>query len=147
MDPGRRRLCQWSGGALIGAAMGGCASSVQLAPGVYNAGSPSRVQQSDVLEERAQDHFFNVCRDAGGLYVVSAYCTHARCVIQFESPSTGAARLGFICSCHGSEFDYGGAVINPPAPRSLDHYRLTFDAYGDMIVDTNTIVDATVRAK
>jgi thiosulfate dehydrogenase [quinone] large subunit len=43
----------------------------------------------------------------------SAICSHAGCTVQFQSG-------GFICPCHGSQFDgTSGAVLNGPAPSGL----------------------------
>jgi thiosulfate dehydrogenase [quinone] large subunit len=43
----------------------------------------------------------------------SAICSHAGCTVQFQSG-------GFICPCHGSQFDgTTGAVLNGPAPSGL----------------------------
>jgi Rieske Fe-S protein len=135
--------------ALVGAALPSTACGgggvTQLAPGIFNSGKPSQVALNDVLEQRAPDVAYDICRDAKGLYALAAYCTHAHCVLQFETPAQGAANLGFICNCHNSEFDYNGAVLSPPAPTALAHYKLTLDAAGDMIVDTNTVVDPATR--
>jgi hypothetical protein len=38
-------------------------------------------------------------------------------------------------------------VVSPPAPKPLDHYQLTLDASGNMIIDPNTVVDPATRTQ
>jgi ubiquinol-cytochrome c reductase iron-sulfur subunit len=46
---------------------------------------------------------------------VSGICTHAGCRIMQPLGQHG----GFVCPCHGSEFDIYGHVIKGPAKRDL----------------------------
>ncbi|HKZ19335.1 MAG TPA: universal stress protein [Acidimicrobiia bacterium] len=50
----------------------------------------------------------------GSTYLLSARCTHMGCVVGWNS----RART-WDCPCHGSRYDYAGAVINGPAARPL----------------------------
>ncbi len=52
--------------------------------------------------------------DDGSTYLLSARCTHMGCVVGWNS----RART-WDCPCHGSRYDYAGAVINGPAARPL----------------------------
>ncbi|MDD2720745.1 MAG: ubiquinol-cytochrome c reductase iron-sulfur subunit [Gallionella sp.] len=45
--------------------------------------------------------------------VVVGVCTHMGCVPNQEGP-------GWICHCHGSEYDHSGRVIRGPAPKNLE---------------------------
>lgn len=45
--------------------------------------------------------------------VVVGVCTHMGCVPNKEGP-------GWICHCHGSEYDESGRVIRGPAPKNLE---------------------------
>ncbi|HGY4229810.1 TPA: Rieske 2Fe-2S domain-containing protein, partial [Citrobacter amalonaticus] len=46
--------------------------------------------------------------------VVQGYCPHAGCV-----PNTRPGGQGWICPCHGSEFDTSGRVTRGPATTNL----------------------------
>lgn len=45
--------------------------------------------------------------------VVVGICTHMGCVPNKEGP-------GWICHCHGSQYDDSGRVVHGPAPRNLE---------------------------
>ncbi len=45
--------------------------------------------------------------------VVVGVCTHMGCVPNKEGP-------GWVCHCHGSEYDDSGRVIRGPAPKNLE---------------------------
>ena len=54
-------------------------------------------------------------RDTGGLYAMSAVCTHAGCTVQFEPSS-----MQFICPCHGGTYSAKtGQVLGGPPPSPL----------------------------
>ena len=44
--------------------------------------------------------------------VVVGICTHMGCVPNRENP-------GWLCHCHGSQFDNSGRVLRGPAPKNL----------------------------
>jgi Rieske Fe-S protein len=83
-----------------------------------------------------------VCRDAGGLYTVTSICTHQGCDIDFVSQGSG-----FSCPCHGSRFNYVGAVTNGPAGSPLRHYEMCIAADGRLWFDTSRTVTSTVRVQ
>lgn len=63
---------------------------------------------------------FYLCRlEDGGFLAVSRKCTHLGCTVPWLDKEKK-----FACPCHASAFDIKGEVINPPAPRPLDLYRL-----------------------
>ena len=63
---------------------------------------------------------FYLCRlEDGGFLAVSRKCTHLGCTVPWLDKEKR-----FACPCHASAFDIRGEVINPPAPRPLDLYRL-----------------------
>lgn len=51
----------------------------------------------------------------GGLHLRSAVCTHAGCLVHFNS-----LERCWDCPCHGSQFGVDGAVLNGPATQPLD---------------------------
>ena len=52
----------------------------------------------------------------GSHYMVSiGLCTHLGCI-----PAYNSSKEGFLCACHGGQFDFSGAVTKVPPPRGLD---------------------------
>ena len=80
-------------------------------------------------------------RDSGGLYAMSAVCTHQGCFVQ----ASGAATAGLTCPCHGSRFDQNGAVTNGPAGSPLQHYQVDLATNGDITIQGSILVANTVR--
>ena len=49
-------------------------------------------------------------------YMISiGLCTHLGCI-----PAYKPTDEGFVCACHGGQFDFSGAVTQVPPPRGLD---------------------------
>lgn len=71
-----------------------------------------------------------VVRDAQGIYVLLAKCTHLGC-----TPDWKETDHKFKCPCHGSGFDMEGVNFEGPAPRPLDRVHVELDAQGRIIVD------------
>ena len=84
-----------------------------------------------------------VARDAGGVYAMSAVCTHEGCLLDQSSQTIGA---GLSCPCHGSTFDGAGNVTRGPARAPLQHYAVTIAADGSVTVDGSRAVSASTRA-
>lgn len=59
--------------------------------------------------------------------VMLAVCTHLGCV-----PIPGGEYSGWLCPCHGSQFDSAGRIRKGPAPTNLEVPPYTF-------VDANTL--------
>ncbi len=52
----------------------------------------------------------------GAHYMVSiGLCTHLGCI-----PAYDAGKEGFLCACHGGQFDFSGDVTKAPPPRGFD---------------------------
>ena len=62
-----------------------------------------------------------------GFYALSLTCTHLGCTVE-------TAQDGFICPCHGSEFDAKGVVLRGPAQRPLRELRIETNKDGHLIV-------------
>jgi len=71
-----------------------------------------------------------VVRDAQGIFVLHAKCTHLGC-----TPDWKESDNKFKCPCHGSGFDREGVNFEGPAPRPLDRVFVQLDAQGRIIVD------------
>jgi Rieske Fe-S protein len=81
---------------------------------------------------------FFVVRDAGGLYAVSAICTHSGCTNEVKGTQ-------FYCPCHGATFALDGSKPTSPAHSALKHYAMCVDASGNVTVNTSMSVPATTR--
>lgn len=55
----------------------------------------------------------------GGFLALSRKCTHLGCTVLWVSKEKK-----FVCPCHSSEFDIRGQVLDSPASRALDSYRV-----------------------
>ena len=81
-----------------------------------------------------------VCRDEGGLYAISAVCTHLGCIAARDS-ATGQ----FLCPCHGSVFESNGKVVAGPAPSGLNWLAVSVAPDGQVMVDQRQTVKAGTR--
>lgn len=81
-------------------------------------------------------------RDAGGLYAMTAICTHQQCDI---SQSGSATASGVQCNCHGARYSPTGAVVSGPAKSSLEHYQVDLAASGAITVQLGTVVSDATR--
>lgn len=71
-----------------------------------------------------------VVRDAQGVFVLFAKCTHLGCTPDWKETDSK-----FKCPCHGSGFDMEGVNFEGPAPRPLDRTLVELDATGQIVVD------------
>jgi ubiquinol-cytochrome c reductase iron-sulfur subunit len=63
--------------------------------------------------------------------VVEAVCTHAGCL---PALGQGTGMGGWLCPCHGSEFDLSGRVIQGPAARNLPVPPHSFVGAGQLVI-------------
>ncbi len=102
-------------------------------PTVFRAGSPADYPDGTVRFNR--EHRAYVIGGAGGIYALSAVCTHLGCITRYVSDEGVIA-----CPCHGSRFDLEGNVIHGPAPRALPWLEVEADATGALVVDTSVSI-------
>ena len=76
-----------------------------------------------------------VVHDQMGIHVVSAICTHQRCMIH-DVP----ARRELSCPCHGAAFDYDGRVLRGPTDKPLPWLEVREEA-GELVLDPSRRVD------
>lgn len=76
---------------------------------------------------RNQGSFFLV-KDATGIYAITAICTHLGCTVGL--PSGGR----FLCPCHGSQYDLGGANLVGPAVLPLAHLEVSEATPGGFLI-------------
>ena len=79
-----------------------------------------------------------VAHDAGGIYAMSAICTHAGC-------PTRPSGSGLFCPCHGSVFDPNGNVTRGPARAPLPHFKVELGSDGTITVQASEIVAPDTR--
>jgi Rieske Fe-S protein len=89
-------------------------------------------------------------RDAGGLYALTAVCTHQGCDMSQKykgmlNGSLSNSDMDITCACHGSEFNELGAVVNGPASSPLKAYALALGCDGFLYADKSKVVANTVR--
>jgi cytochrome b6-f complex iron-sulfur subunit len=102
-------------------------------PTSFRAGTPLDFPEGTVRFDR--EHKAYVIGAPGGVYALSAVCTHLGCITRFTSDENVIA-----CPCHGSRFDLEGNVVNGPAPRPLPWLEVQADAAGNLVVDTSVVV-------
>jgi Rieske Fe-S protein len=79
-----------------------------------------------------------VVRDSGGLYALTARCTH-------QGVTVVAQTSDFFCPGHGATFNFNGDVTQGPANSPLQHYAMCTLPNGHVGVDTSMTVTKTVR--
>ena len=77
------------------------------AAGDYPPGSRTVLADIPALLVHAED----------GFHALGLTCTHLGCTVE-------TSETGFICPCHGSEYDSEGRVLTGPAPRPLPQLRV-----------------------
>ncbi|HEX7191854.1 MAG TPA: Rieske 2Fe-2S domain-containing protein [Thermoanaerobaculia bacterium] len=99
----------------------------------FVAGSPLDFTEGVVRFNKEKKAY--VIGAPGGVYALSAVCTHLGCITRFRSDERAIA-----CPCHGSRFDLEGNVVHGPAPRPLPWLDVTLDAAGNLVVDTGIVI-------
>lgn len=77
-------------------------------------------------------------RDEGGLFALSATCTHLGCTI-------GRSGEQLACPCHGSRFAADGTNLVGPAARPLPYLALKLNTDGLVEVNLDQPVASSVR--
>ncbi len=111
-------------------------------PTLIKVGRPEDYPPGSVtfLEERR----LFILHDPGGFRALSAVCTHLRCTVGAFVPADAQWKEAHArCPCHGSVFARDGHVLQGPAPRPLDFYRVSLAPDGRIFVDGRRIVPFT----
>jgi len=99
-------------------------------PTAFRAGSPLDYPDGTVRLNKEQRAY--VIGGKGGVYALSAICTHLGCITRYLADERVIA-----CPCHGSRFDLEGNIVHGPAPRPLPWVEVRLDAAtGVLVVDT-----------
>jgi cytochrome b6-f complex iron-sulfur subunit len=109
-------------------------------PKVFKVGPIDNIQLDSVIYN--PEHRVFVMREKEGyFYAISSICTHLGCNTNWNPAGDVNHPEGIItCPCHGSKFTKLGEVIEGPAPRPLDKFKL-FVEDNKLVVNTNEIVD------
>jgi Rieske Fe-S protein len=62
--------------------------------------------------------------------VLSMHCTHNGCIINYNGST------GFNCSCHGSQFNLGGEVLQGPAQHNLPEFENSYSVLDNELTIT-----------
>lgn len=141
----RRRLLAWLAGGTLGlTALAGVRVSVRFMTPPITTQPPAPVVVPIANAPAANLGVYipparaYLMRDAQGYYAMSATCTHLGCLVE---QSGGALQ----CPCHGSQFNHMGEVTTGPATSPLPHYAVAWDDNGDLVIDPNQAVNASMR--
>jgi cytochrome b6-f complex iron-sulfur subunit len=85
------------------------------------AGSVEDFPVNSVTIDRINKYYLIRAED-GGFLALSMICSHLGCSVLWDK-----TKNQFICPCHSSAFDRLGNVINSPAPRALDYFRVIIE--------------------
>ncbi len=102
-------------------------------PTTFSPGSPLDFPEGTIRFDQERKAY--VVGGAGGVYSMSAVCTHLGCIARHLPDENAIA-----CPCHGSRFDLEGNVTHGPAPRPLPWLEVKLDDAGNLLVDTGVIV-------
>jgi len=84
-----------------------------------------------------EEHVLYVFHKDNRVRCISAVCTHVGCTVSLDE-----AYNKFRCPCHGSIFDMDGKVLDGPAPRPLEWFKVILTGDEDLLVDKDEIVDS-----
>ncbi len=108
-------------------------------PSQLKVGRPEEYAPGSVTFLEEQRIF--ILREPDGFRALSAICTHLRCTTgPFVPPEAKWKVPHSRCPCHGSVFAKDGRVLQGPAPRPLDFYRVSLAPDGRLVVDTAVVV-------
>ncbi len=78
-------------------------------------------------------HFYLARLEDGGFLAIARTCTHLGCTVPWIDKENS-----FVCPCHSSAFDITGNILNGPATRALDLYRVFIE---------NSVVNVDMRRR
>ena len=96
----------------------------------FKAGYPDDYPTGSVSTIWVKEQRVWIVRDEGGIYAISALCTHLGC-----TPRWLDAENKFKCPCHGSGFTSEGVNFEGPAPRPLERVQITLAEDGQILID------------
>jgi cytochrome b6-f complex iron-sulfur subunit len=102
---------------------------------VFNAGALENFSPGTVTLN-AENRTYIVREKEGGIYAISAVCTHLGCVTRWDENKAEIA-----CPCHGTKFSKTGSVIEGPTSKTLPRFSVSLNEKNEIIVDRSILVD------
>ena len=102
---------------------------------VFNAGTLEEFSPGSVTLI-AENSTFIVRNEDGGIYAISAVCTHLGCLTRWNEHSGEIA-----CPCHGTKFSKTGIVLEGPSAKTLPRFAVSLNEKNEIIVDKAVLVD------
>jgi isorenieratene synthase len=97
-------------------------TSIEYYQGGDVSNVPFWVTENPLLKDEKYDYYgagdavFAVVKDTDKAFSLS--CTHQGCIVNKQEDGK------FLCPCHGAIYDQDGKVVNPPAKRNLNTYKV-----------------------
>ncbi|BAQ63450.1 FAD-dependent oxidoreductase [Geminocystis sp. NIES-3709] len=97
-------------------------SSIEFYQGDNISNVPFWVDINPLLQDNNYDYYgagdalFALAKDTDKAFSLS--CTHQGCTVNKQENGQ------FLCPCHGAVYDRDGKVVNPPAQRNLNTYKV-----------------------
>jgi nitrite reductase/ring-hydroxylating ferredoxin subunit len=140
----RRTLLKMGSATVVTAALpAGCGGGASVPSGPIAAGNVADVA-ADSLRVVSGANVV-LARDPGGLYAMSAVCTHAGCIVAVVK--NGGAASNLHCNCHGSDFASDGTAIRGPAVMALQHYQVDVAVDGTITIQGGQPVTSDIRTQ
>lgn len=102
---------------------------------IFNAGALENFSPGSVTLN-AENKTFIIREKEGGIYAISALCTHLGCLTRWNENNGVIA-----CPCHGTKFSIKGNVIEGPSSKTLPRYSVCLSEKNEIIVDKSILVD------
>jgi cytochrome b6-f complex iron-sulfur subunit len=100
-------------------------------PTTFKAGFPTEYTIGTVNTNYQKSNRVWIVREAKGIYVLYAKCTHLGC-----TPVWRDSDNKFKCPCHGSGFTREGINYEGPAPRPLERCQVALADDGQLLINT-----------
>jgi cytochrome b6-f complex iron-sulfur subunit len=108
---------------------------------VFNAGALENFSPGSVTFN-AENRTYIVRESDGGIYAISAVCTHLGCLTRWNDN-----RGEITCPCHGTKFSKSGSVLEGPTSKTLPRFSLSLNENNEIIVDKGIQVDDNLILK
>jgi cytochrome b6-f complex iron-sulfur subunit len=108
---------------------------------VFNAGALENFSPGSVTFN-AENRTYIVRESDGGIYAISAVCTHLGCLTRWNDN-----RGETTCPCHGTKFSKSGSVLEGPTSKTLPRFSLSLNENNEIIVDKGIQVDDNLILK
>jgi len=102
---------------------------------VFNAGALENFSPGSVTLD-AENRTYIIREKEGGIYAISAVCTHLGCLTRWNEHNGVIA-----CPCHGTKFSKTGSVIEGPTSKSLHRFSVCLSEKNEIVVDKSILVD------